>query len=385
MANFISNGKFTNFTNGLVRVTVLAEKMSGEEQIHPLALFSTLISIPDTGISLPLDTILGRNREINDIFDATGSFAGSTSGNETLVDKTQSITFADDFVYLAKNVLDTASSKSALYNMLAADVIGVESGLKDSIEKYKIVGTNGNFKRTKNATSDRNHRYLLLEDGRLVVPQASDAEGNVLLQSNTRVTAYNNFTLCIMLEFLTEFSSDYKQGYRFCYASPSNLMWNEADDYNKLSMDVQFLCDYRIIDKWFIDGPSSGEGKYAVTLPVVLDDTSIVDGFFADEVHAEIVKILPLLSATSGQVVRVYTKDANGVGYITVMFENAKWIPIPVGIDKTTGCNAGLILEDFYMPIFDYDFENAGFVHYQGSISTATCPDWKPVASVQGR
>lgn len=378
MANFISNGKFTNFTNGLVRVTVLGEHMSSVEDIHPIRIFSTLISIPDTGISLPLDTILGRNREINDIFDATGSFAGSTSGNETLIDKTQSITFADDFVYLAKNIIDTASSKSALYNMLAADIIGVENGLATSMEKYKVVGTNGNFKRQKQATSDRNHRYLFLEDGKLVVPQASDADGNVLLQSNTRVTAYNNFTLCIMLEFLTEFSSDYKQGYRFVYSSPSNLMWNEADDYNKISMDVQFLCDYRIIDKWFIDGPSSGEDKYAGTLNIVLDEDSIVDGEFSETVTTAINEKFPVVEATNGSVVRLYTKNANGVGYITSMFEKTKWIPIPVGINKVTGCNEGKVLLDYYMPIMDYDFENAKFVDYQGTATNSVCPDWKP-------
>ena len=41
---------------------------------------------------------MGRNREINDIFDTTGSYAGSTKGNEQLIDKTQSIQFANDYV-----------------------------------------------------------------------------------------------------------------------------------------------------------------------------------------------------------------------------------------------------------------------------------------------
>lgn len=49
--NFISNGKFTNFTNGLMRVTVIAENMAK----HNFAIFSTLVSIPETGVSLPLD------------------------------------------------------------------------------------------------------------------------------------------------------------------------------------------------------------------------------------------------------------------------------------------------------------------------------------------
>lgn len=49
--NIISNGRFTNFTNSLVRVTVLAENMT----YHNMAIFSTLLSVPDTGITLPLD------------------------------------------------------------------------------------------------------------------------------------------------------------------------------------------------------------------------------------------------------------------------------------------------------------------------------------------
>lgn len=53
----IVNGRFTNFTNGVLRVTTICEKMTQAEPTdnHELAIFSTIFSIPDTGISLPLD------------------------------------------------------------------------------------------------------------------------------------------------------------------------------------------------------------------------------------------------------------------------------------------------------------------------------------------
>lgn len=49
--NIISNGRFINYTNCIVRVTVIVEGMTK----HNMALFSSIMSIPDTGITLPLD------------------------------------------------------------------------------------------------------------------------------------------------------------------------------------------------------------------------------------------------------------------------------------------------------------------------------------------
>lgn len=53
----IVNGRFTNFTNGILRVTTICENMTQAKpgDNHDLAIFSSIFSIPDTGISLPFD------------------------------------------------------------------------------------------------------------------------------------------------------------------------------------------------------------------------------------------------------------------------------------------------------------------------------------------
>lgn len=53
----IVNGRFVNFTNGVLRVTTICENMTHANVTdnHELALFSSIFSIPDTGVTLPLD------------------------------------------------------------------------------------------------------------------------------------------------------------------------------------------------------------------------------------------------------------------------------------------------------------------------------------------
>lgn len=362
-----------------------------------------------------ITTIIGRNREINDIFDTTGSFAGSTKGNEQLVDKNQSIQFADDFVYLARNSADVATSKHMIYNMLAADIItntdfekvGTDGGLSTSI--WKIAGTNGNIKRAKVANSDLNHKYLLLQDGKLIIPQASENDGSILLQDNTRVSAYNTSTLCVMIEVMVEFSGNYKQGYRFAYCSPANLMWNEGDDYNRLSTDIQFLSDTRIIDNFFVDGASSGEQKYCFTFETDLAGdmkTKLFkndgDGGTPSErpmiIKTEEVKELKSLSDNYDnlpRVARLYYKDSKlGNGYMIIeqacsqdsegsMNGKVVWKPKELSLDKNGEKNVLLKKSDstvsettnkadteldylltYALPIYNFDFEEAKFLPY---------------------
>lgn len=424
--NIISNGRFTNYTNGIVRVTAIAENMTN----HSMGIFSTILSVPDTGITLPLDTIIGRNREIKDIFDTTGSFAGSTKGNEQLIDKTQSIQFADDYVYLARRSADVATSKSAIYNMLAADVIfntdfeKVDGKGELSTSLWKVAGTNGNIKRGKTANSDLNHKYLLLQDGKLVIPQASTNDGSILLQDNTRVAAYNTSTVCIMIEVMTEFSGNFKQGYRFAYCSPANLMWNEGDDYNKISTDVQFLCDARIIDEFFLDGPSTGEEKYSFHC--------------IEDLKGDITKLFEQDGATTGasnpkriavskvaelkdlkkdysklpRVARLYYKDTvKGNGYVIIEqgcskagagdaddHQKVTWFAKNVAVDEMAEKNVllkndGKVTENktdtnldykltYALPIYNFDFEEAKFVPYGVPKSTLDALDCKQAARI---
>lgn len=407
----IVNGRFTNFTNGILRVTTICEKMTQKKATdnHDLAIFSSIFSIPDTGIALPLDTTLGRNREITDIFNTAGDFAGSTSGNAQLIDKTQSITFANDYVYLARESANAAFSKNTLYSMLAADAFTNTDYSKDpKVSKettiWKVAGTNGNVKRGTEASSDLGHRWLLWQDGKLVIPQASENDGTPKLQENTRVTAYNKGTLCVMLEMLVEFSATYCEGYRFAYCSAGNLMFNEADDYNKMSTDVQFLCDYRSISNFFIDGPAQGEETYAINLPDGLKLTDIYDGTKAKPVFKLYVPgNAPASSEKNtidvpGTTVRVYYKDEKlGNGYFVMkkeckgQIEDAnspengwQWVPVVMSLNPDGNKNE-LIMEEgdtkidfvktYCLPIWNFDFEEAKFVPYGISKTVATtCP-----------
>lgn len=403
----IVNGRFTNFTNGILRVTTICENMTQAkpEDNHDLAIFSSIFSIPDTGISLPFDTTLGRNREINDIFNTAGDFAGSTSGNAQLIDKTQSITFAMDYVYLAKESANAAFSKNTLYSMLAADAFTntdyskAEKAPESRI--WKVAGTNGNVKRGTEATSDLGHRWLLWEDGKLIIPQASENDGTPKLQENTRVTAYNKGTLCVMLEHLIEFSATYCEGYRFAYCSAGNLMFNEADDYNKISTDIQFLCDYRAVSNFFIDGPSDGEQKYAVTLS---DKVKITDVW--DKEHGKMKLYVEgnapadstdrIIKAESN-VVRVYYKDSvNGNGYFVLKKEcrgqvdsaetpqnGFVWEPVLMSLNPDGNTNTAINGEDtkvdfvksYCLPIWNFDFEESKFVPYGVDKKVSTnCP-----------
>lgn len=291
--------------------------------------------------------------------------------------------FADDFVYLAKKSSDVAASKNVMYSMLEAGRF-TNTNLGDTgadATVWKVAGTNGNVKRGKQATSDLNHRYLLLQDGKLIIPQASENDGSVRLQDNTRVSAYNTSTLCVMIEVMGEFSGLYKQGYRFVYCSPANLMWNEGDDYNRISTDVQFLCDFRVINNFFIDGVSQGEEAYAITYTGKLEDALVktegaTKGLYSGTVPAEV----------KTRVCRVYySNETDGAGYF--ILERAcptGWKPVVVSLNADGDMNKTIETEtpgtiDFKMsycfPIYNFDFEDARFLEYGKPKATVEeCP-----------
>lgn len=342
----ISNGKFVNFTNGLCRVTALTENMDS----HKIEIFSSIISVPDTGVTLPFDTILGRNREINDVYDATGSFAGSTTGNETLVDKTQSITLADDYVYLSDNPANVAECKNVLISMLSGEMFTGPDG-----HIRKVIGTNGNVKRGKRANSNLPFMELLREDGMLKVPQASDNDGNPLLVYNSRVTAYNNFSLCVMLEFITEFSSTDKQGYRFAYVLNSNILQNEQDDYNKFTMDATFLCDYRNIDRYFVEGISSG---YSTDRYVNLESATVAD----TTLEITLTGITGTPEAGDVAIAYIAEDTGNDSGYIICDYSGTAWVARSAVL-ADDGASMAVVTtgQDCIIPIYDFNFEEGSF------------------------
>lgn len=273
MAN-ITNGQYVNITAGEVRITAFAQNAAGK-----VSIFSVPFSTPTGGISVSLDTILGRNREIKDIYNKPGNFAGSTTGNEVLVDKNGSMTLKDDFVYLnSGDSLAIERTKSLMRSLAMGDIF------TSNATPYKVVGTNGTVKNGLSATGNKAFGLLTQLDGRLVVPQASVIDSatstiNTITASNTRVTAYNKSSLCVMFEVITKFDEVKSEGYRFVYTLNSNFKYQEADDANEVSFDQMMLSDVRYINKFFYDDLSAGEAGLAVPAREVRVGSSTVNMF----------------------------------------------------------------------------------------------------------
>lgn len=260
MSANLTNGQYVNITSGEVRITAFAQKASGEVKIFTLP-FST----PTGGISVSVDTILGRNREINDIFNKAGNFSSTTSGKEVLVAKDGSMTLKDDFVYLSSgNAASIENTKSLMRSLAMGDLFTNDS------TPYKVVGTNGTIKSGLTATGEKSFGLLTLLDGRLVVPQAASIDSiggtiNTITVPNTRISAYNKSSICVMFEVLTTYDTTKSEGYRFVYTLNSNFKYQEADDANEVSFDQMMLCDVRYITNFFYQGFSIQE--YATTIP----------------------------------------------------------------------------------------------------------------------
>lgn len=264
--------QFVNFTNGIVRITVLGENMKNASGVsegitfedgldsaaaHKLAIYSAELTVPDTGVSIPLDNIMGRTRNINDIFNSSGSFAGTTMGTEVLNTTDMTLGFTEDYVYLSDSPKGHIISRDILRAMLLGETFQHFTGEVDGTKTYdtiKVAGSNGTVKRGTKALSNRYFGGLFIHDGKLVVPQATDKDGNPLLKPNARVAAYNTTALTVMIEFMYSFSQEKTNGFRFVYVLNGGVTYNEADDANKVSCTAQILCDPRAITSVWIDG-----------------------------------------------------------------------------------------------------------------------------------
>ena len=252
MSANLANGQYVNITSGEVRITALAQNSGGSVRI-----FTVPFSTPTGGISVAVDTILGRNREIKDIFNKIGSFSGSTSGNEILVTKQGSITLKDDFVYFSSANANSIEQTKSLIKALTMGDIFVTGGAS-----YKVVGTNGVIKSGLSTTSNKIFGLLTKLDGRLIIPQ-SIIRGTDIMETptvaNSRITAYNKSSVCVMFEIMTKYNENKSEGYRFVYTLNSNFKYQEQDQANEISFDQLILSDVRYIDKFFYQGFSTGE------------------------------------------------------------------------------------------------------------------------------
>ncbi|MGL5099477.1 MAG: hypothetical protein ACRC6B_05495, partial [Fusobacteriaceae bacterium] len=306
----------------------------------------------DTGIAIPLDTIMGRTRDINDIFNTKGSYAGSTMGNEQLNTSDMSVGFTEDYVYLSDNPQGHIVSRDILRSMLSADSFGLDGKI------IKIAGTNGSIKRGREASSDRYFGGLFVTDGRIVVPQASNEHGEAVLESNTRVSAYNTSALTVMLEFLYTFSAEETNGFRFAYVLNGGFNYQEGDDVNKVTCTSQILCDPRTIKDFWINGDAPGSVK--------MNDTEMASAFKIDDVATSKQVYVDTLAENKNGPVTIYTANASGdASYVLLAGD----VPVPAYIgdnganpDLSDLSDAALQTIDAYrFEIYDFDLTNASF------------------------
>mgnify|MGYP006935315972 CR=1 FL=1 len=397
----IQNTKLTNFQADSCRVTVLAENKNPVTNI--ISLYSAEVSIPDEGISLPIGTIKSSAREVTNVFDSTGSFTAQTTQNEIIQDRNASVGFADDMVYISK---DGNVGVEINKNMLVAMLEG--NSFKDGSDIIKVVGTNGT-RLIEPASSGQDFKYFAFVDGKLIKPQTDDGTGKPQLVANTYVSGYNNYAVCVMLEFLQSFDSNTRTGYKFAYVLGSGTQFAENSDYNKFSVECQFLADARNIDKFVIDGHSEPQDvkgaptettninkiglnsgnvhligvDVAVTaitltngtagdLVVCVNETSGATQVFqitaptvATEIDADynleegclIYSTKFLASQTGGTLVLDASTPASNKTYLAIASAGATGVAVATDFDLSA-------TKQFYLEIKDFNFADSSFINY---------------------
>lgn len=242
----IANQEFINYRSGLVKITVTG----ADSATNKLGFYSAALSTTDA-LTFSLDTILGRARAINDIFDRSGAFAASTEGDEQLVEKTVSFSLKKDYVYFANNIQNIFINRDFLQSIIEGEAFSVDGSLK------RPLGTNGVIKFDKRATSGKTFGKFFEPYGLLKIPQAYDTSMNKKVQRNTRISAYNKSAVCVMIEVLYEYDSldgVKSDGYRMVYTNNSNFSMGEQDDANQVTFDSMVLSDVVYTDRFFTHG-----------------------------------------------------------------------------------------------------------------------------------
>lgn len=367
----IATGGLVNFSNGLCRITTLVEKIDTTTVANdrPIEIYSALVTIPDTGVDIPFDTILGKTRELNNVFDTSGAFATVTSGNEIVNEKTLSLTFANDFVYYSETPKDTAVlSNNILLRMLSGDKFTLPT-VADTV--YKVIGTNGSVKREKLAISDQKFGKLFEQDGKLIIPNASEDNGDTKLQDNTVVKAFNNFNITVMIEFMYQYTSNLKECYRYVYTIPGEIGLTEGDDYNKFTSNVQVLCDVRTTDRFFVDGiVADDKTRFEATSIAVAAGTEKDITLAANGVvefgtgHNITIGNYDIGDCLAVYVLDLGTHGAGKTGYLIVEKTDAStWTAVPVLLTQNgVQATAGVAETDFIIPIYDFDFIQKKFI-----------------------
>ena len=321
----VENSKLVNVTSGLARVTVIVADLGANgKTLAGYEIHSAIVGAPDSGISYPVNTILPQNNDMNDIY-SRGNFIGTTLGNETLQEMTVSMSFINDFVYKMTGQVGSEYMNNILVNMLKAEAYEVGGKV------YKVYGTNGVKKTTKSAAVVNGLKNIFLKDGEMTIPQAFDeTTGKPKTTANTRIPAYNNKSLCVMVEHLTSFDSTNKQGLRYVYTLGSNFMMSENDDVNKITFDAMFLAESKHIENFWIDGFGANEVDTVATTGA--------DSIFkvnANYIVKNATPAAPSFTGASGDVCAVVDTDN---GNVYVYKYSTTWSADPVTSTLGVGC-----------------------------------------------
>ena len=264
----ITNNMYTNKYDSETRVTVLAMGENGKVDI-----FSVPISTPSGNLQIPEDPILGKTRQINDIFQKQGFLGGSTTGTVILQTKTSNISIKDDYVYLSPNGKGIEMSRNVLKSILKGE--GFYDQLNDIYRK--VVGTNGVIK--KSMTTDQNYIFkkLFEIDGRLKVADAATEKGHAITIRNIRTPAYDKTCAYMVFENISKFDESNVEGIRIVYTMNSDVQIQEADDANEVSFTQTQLSDIRYIKEFFIKGFGDDEIGAAETVTVALGTVTAIN------------------------------------------------------------------------------------------------------------
>jgi len=264
----ITNNMYTNKYDSETRVTVLAMSENGKVDI-----FSVPISTPSGNLQIPEDPILGKTRQINDIFQKQGFLGGSTTGTVSLQTKTANISIKDDYVYLSPNGKGIEMSRNVLKSILKGE--GFYDQLNDVYRK--VVGTNGVIK--KSMTTDQNYIFkkLFEIDGRLKVADAATEKGHAITIRNIRTPAYDKTCVYMVFENISKFDESNVEGIRIVYTMNAEVQIQEADDANEVSFTQTQLSDVRYIKEFLIKGFGDDEIGAADTVTVALGAVTDVD------------------------------------------------------------------------------------------------------------
>ena len=285
-----------------------------------IKLFRMPAIAPDNN-TFELGQYITGERDKNSLYDTTGR-QSSTLGNETISERTFSLTFASDTVYNALNpeVLPRTVNRNTMMGILEA------SGIEDDNVYYEIVGASGN-RITCPAVAPLDHKWVLYRDGYLLIDgQKTDATtGEPSLRANPDIETYNKTSKCVMIEELVspiQGSTLGDQVFRYPFVAFKGATFAEGDDQNTYSVEGMLLSDRGHVLDSIVDGFSANEVD-----TVAISGTESIYKVNADYIITVTGGGTPTVGGTIGDVALVID-DADDT--VEIFKYATTWVDAPV-------------------------------------------------------